>query len=117
MRVLIVDDNHDIIDLLQRVLHVGGFQVITARDGLDALQQDATFTPELIVCDVNLPGIDGWEVCRRIKARRSVPIMLLTVRAEEGDISRSHDAGADDHLPKPFDILEFLDRINRLVKP
>lgn len=115
MRVLVVDDNNDILDLLQRVLRVGGHQVVTARDGIDALQQEATTRPDIVVCDVNLPGIDGWEVCRRLKAKRDVPVMLLTVRAEEADIARSHDAGADDHLPKPFDVTDFLGRIDRLA--
>jgi DNA-binding response OmpR family regulator len=69
----------------------------------------------LVVLDVNLPTLDGWEVCRRMKARRDVPVMLLTVRAERADIERSIDAGADDHLPKPFDIAEFLNHINRLT--
>jgi DNA-binding response OmpR family regulator len=71
--------------------------------------------PDMVVLDVNLPTLDGWEVCRRIKARRDVPVMLLTVRAERADLDRSRDAGADDHLPKPFDIAEFLNHINQLV--
>jgi DNA-binding response OmpR family regulator len=115
MRVLIVDDNNDILELLQRVLRVDGHQVITARDGLDALQQEATTQPDVVVCDVNLPGIDGWEVCRRLKARRNVPIMLLTVRAESVDVERSYEVGADEHLPKPFDITDFLSRIARMA--
>jgi CheY-like chemotaxis protein len=71
--------------------------------------------PDLVVLDVNLPTLDGWEVCRRIKARRDVPIMLLTVRAERADLERSYQAGADGHLAKPFDIAEFLSRISQLA--
>ena len=115
MRILVVDDNRDILDLVQRVLQTYGHEVVIARDGLEALQQELTNQPDLLVLDVNLPTLDGWEVCRRVKARRSVPIMLLTVRAENADIQRSIDAGADDHLPKPFDIAEFLERISRLT--
>lgn len=115
MRILIVDDNTDIITLLQSVLQAEGHRVIVARDGLEALQQEAANAPDLIVCDVNLPRIDGWEVCRRIKARRQVPIMLLTVRAESGDVERSYDAGADLHLPKPFDITRFLSSLAQLT--
>lgn len=115
MRILVVDDNRDILDLVQRVLQTYGHEVVIARDGLEALQQELTSQPDLLVLDVNLPTLDGWEVCRRVKARRSVPIMLLTVRAENADIQRSIDAGADDHLPKPFDIAEFLERIRRLT--
>lgn len=115
MRILVVDDNRDILDLIQRVLQTYGHEVVIARDGLEALQQESTSRPDLVVLDVNLPTLDGWEVCRRMKARRDVPVMLLTVRAERADIERSIDAGADDHLPKPFDIAEFLNHINRLT--
>jgi DNA-binding response OmpR family regulator len=115
MRILVVDDNRDILDLVQRVLQTYGHEVVIARDGLEALQQESTSQPDLVVLDVNLPTLDGWEVCRRMKARRDVPVMLLTVRAERADIERSIDAGADDHLPKPFDITVFLNHINRLT--
>jgi len=116
MRILVVDDNRDILDLVERVLLTYGHEVVLARDGLEALQQDSTSSPDLIVLDVNLPTLDGWEVCRRIKARRNVPVMLLTVRAERADIERSIEAGADDHLPKPFDISEFLSHIHTLTQ-
>ena len=76
---------------------------------------EARFSSELAgrypPLDVNLPVFDGWEVCRRIKARRDVPVLLLTVRAERADMERSQDAGADDHLLKPFEIGAFLKRI------
>jgi DNA-binding response OmpR family regulator len=111
MRILVVDDNRDIIDLVQRVLRIEGHEVAIARDGLEALQQEAAVEPELVILDVNLPGLDGWEVCRRIKARRKVPVLLLTVRAERADIERSRDAGADGHLLKPFEISTFLQRV------
>ncbi len=115
MRILVVDDNRDILDLVQRVLMTYGYEVVIARDGMEALQQETTSQPDLVVLAVNLPMLDGWEVCRRIKARRAVPILLLTVRAERADIERSREAGADDHLPKPFDITEFLGRIKKLL--
>jgi len=78
---------------------------------LEALQQESTTQPDLIILDVNLPALDGWEVCRRIKARRQVPVLLLTVRAERIDIERSQAAGADAHLLKPFEISIFLKQI------
>ena len=111
MRILVVDDNRDIVELLQRILRLEGHDVLIARDGLEALQQEAAGQPELIILDVNLPALDGWEVCRRIKARRAVPIVLLTVRAERADIERSRAAGADEHLLKPFEISSFLKQI------
>ncbi|MFL5804247.1 MAG: response regulator [Roseiflexaceae bacterium] len=111
MRVLVVDDNRDIVELLQRILRLEGHDVLIARDGLEALQQEAAGQPDLVILDVNLPVLDGWEVCRRIKARRAVPIVLLTVRAERADIERSRAAGADEHLLKPFEISAFLKQI------
>lgn len=111
MRVLVVDDNRDILELVQRVLRSEGHDVVIARDGLEALQQESATQPDFVVLDVNLPVMNGWEVCRRIKERRSVPVMLLTVRAERADIEESHAAGADHHLLKPFDIVDFLDHI------
>src|SRR5262245_23589250 len=111
MRILVVDDNRDIVELVQRVLRIEGHEVVIARDGLEALQQELATQPDLVVLDVNLPVLDGWEVCRRIKARRSVPVLLLTVRSERTDIENSRDAGADAHLLKPFDIAAFLEHI------
>ena len=111
MRILVVDDNRDIVELVQRVLRIEGHEVVIARDGLEAIQQDLATQPDLIVLDVNLPIFDGWEVCRRIKARRTVPVILLTVRSERVDIEQSRDAGADAHLLKPFDITVFLEHI------
>jgi DNA-binding response OmpR family regulator len=111
MRILVVDDNRDIVDLVQRVLRIEGHEVVVARDGLEALQQELATQPDLVVLDVNLPVLDGWEVCRRIKARRTVPVLLLTVRSERVDVEQSRAAGADAHLLKPFDIGAFLDRV------
>lgn len=114
MRVLIVDDNKDILQLVQQVLQVEGHEVIVASDGFEAVQREATTAPDVVVCDINLPGISGWEVCKRIKARRNVPLMLLTVHAEQDDIDRSVQSGADDHMIKPFDLNEFVRRIEKL---
>ncbi|HWQ14219.1 MAG TPA: response regulator [Roseiflexaceae bacterium] len=113
MRVLVVDDNRDILDLIQRVLVTYGHEVVTARDGREALQQESAARPDVVLLDVNIPYLNGWEVCRRIKARRNVPVMLLTVRAEQTDFDRSRDSGADDHIAKPFEIADLLARIER----
>jgi DNA-binding response OmpR family regulator len=115
MRILVVDDNRDILELIRRVLWAEGHDVVLARDGLEALQQELATQPDLVILDVNLPVLNGWEVCQRIKARRNVPVMLLTVRAEHADLERSREAGADDHLPKPFEISEFLKRIANIT--
>lgn len=116
MRTLIVDDNRDILDLVQRVLLAEGHEVITARDGLEALQRDQDHQPDLIILDINLPYLNGWEVCQQIKQRRVVPILLLSVRAEAVDTEYSRSVGADDHVFKPFEIADLLSRIDRLMK-
>jgi DNA-binding response OmpR family regulator len=113
MRVLVVDDNRDILDLIQRVLTTYGHEVVIARDGLEALQQESDTSPHIVLLDVNIPYLDGWEVCRQIKRRRSIPVLLLTVRAENADYDRSMDAGADDHIAKPFEIGELLARLEK----
>ncbi|MDZ4721585.1 MAG: response regulator [Roseiflexaceae bacterium] len=114
MHILVVDDNRDILDLIYRLLVADGYEVTTASNGRDALQQEAATHPDLIILDVNLPFVNGWDICRRIKAKRAVPILLLTVRAEQIDIERSRDAGADGHIAKPFDIADFLAQIERV---
>ena len=114
MHILVVEDNYDVIQLVQNLLLMDGHIVTTARDGMEALQQEAALHPDAIVLDVNLPHLDGYEVCRRIKARRDVPIMLLTVRTERADEEQGASAGADLHMAKPFDLVEFLDRIGTL---
>lgn len=116
MHILVVDDNRDILDLVQRVLLAEGHDVITARDGLEALQREKDFRPDIIVLDINLPYINGWEVCRQIKQEREVPVMLLSVRAEAVDIEYSRSVGADDHVFKPFEIADLLKRIDRLTR-
>ncbi len=116
MRVLVVDDNRDILGLIDRLLTANGYEVFTARDGREAVSQEALTEPNLIILDVNLPYINGWDLCRLFKQRRSVPVMLLTVRVEHVDLEESRDAGADDHIAKPFDIAEFLARIDRVTQ-
>lgn len=115
MCILIVDDNRDILDLLDHVLSSDGYKVIAARDGFSALEQERLNNPDLVILDVNLPGINGWDVCRIIKQRRDVPVMLLTVRAEIADMERSREVGAEDHILKPFEIPSFLERIERFA--
>ncbi len=86
-RVLVIEDSSDIRLLLTQMLEGEGYEVTVAEDGLEGLQVDATISPDLVVLDVNLPTIDGYEVCRRLKERRNVPVLLLTVRAEEDEVN------------------------------
>ena len=102
MKALVVDDDRVLADVLMFTLRREGFQVIQAYDGEMALRRWAEEQPDLIVLDVNLPKLDGFTVCQRIRAQADTPILLLTVRGEEDDIVHGLQLGADDYITKPF---------------
>lgn len=102
MKALIVDDDRVLADVLAFTLRREGFEVVQAFDGEMALQRWQEERPDLVVLDVNLPRLDGFAVCRRIRELSDTPILLLTVRNEEDDIVRGLELGADDYITKPF---------------
>ena len=115
-RVLVVEDDEEIADVLRRSLRQEGHEVRTAADGEDALQQASEFVPDLVVLDLGLPRLDGVEVCRRLRAAGDVPILILTARTDTGDRVEGLDAGADDYLVKPFERAELLARMRALMR-
>jgi DNA-binding response OmpR family regulator len=115
-RVLIVEDDVDIADVLRRSLRNEGYEVRTSADGVEALDVAAGFSPDLVVLDLGLPGMDGVEVCRRLRSDGDVPILMLTARAETEDRVTGLDSGADDYLVKPFERKELLARIRALLR-
>jgi len=115
-RVLIVEDDADIADVLRRSLRNEGYEVRTSGDGTEALEIAAGFVPDLVVLDLGLPGLDGVEVCRRLRSDGDVPILMLTARAETEDRVAGLDSGADDYLVKPFERQELLARIRALLR-
>jgi len=115
-RVLVVEDDADIADVLRRSLRNEGYDVKTSEDGVDALDVAAGFVPDLVVLDLGLPRLDGVEVCRRLRADSDVPILMLTARSETGDRVAGLDSGADDYLAKPFERQELLARIRALLR-
>jgi len=114
--ILIVDDDRELRELIGFVLRGAGYPIIEAGDGLEALRQHAAGKPDLVILDVNLPGIDGFEVCRRIRVDSDTPVMMLTVRGEEADQVRGLDLGADDYLAKPFSPRALLARVRALLR-
>lgn len=117
MRVLIVDDDRAVLDALRRVLTLAGYDTATAADGQPALDLVTQRVPDAVVLDVGLPGVDGLEVCRRLRqAGERVPILMLTARDAVGDRIEGLDAGADDYLVKPFDNGELKARIRALLR-
>lgn len=115
MRILIAEDNAAIRLMVHQVLEDEGHEIVLAENGLEALQRALLHQPDAVVLDGSMPVMDGWEVCRRIKAQRDVPVMMLTVHAERADRERAADCGANEFLAKPFDILELIAKVNSLL--
>jgi len=112
MRILVVDDDRAVRDALRRALTLGGYEVQVAEDGEQALEQVVRAIPDAVVLDVGLPGIDGLEVCRRLRRLGNrVPILILTARDAVADRIDGLDVGADDYMVKPFDVGELKARL------
>lgn len=119
VNILVVDDDPEIIDLLRLDLELMGFQVDSANDGANALKKAEAKTYDLIVLDVMMPKMDGFEVCKRIRANRvsaGVPVILLTAKGTIEDKIRGFNAGADDYLVKPFEFQELMVRMRALFR-
>ncbi len=109
--VLVVDDESDIRGLVQELLQRAGYDVIEAADGNEGLKRFHAQKPDLVILDVQMPGLDGWGVLERIRELSEVPVIMLTARAEELDKVRGLRAGADDYVTKPFGRQELLARV------
>lgn len=116
MKALVVDDDRVLVDVLAFTLRREGFQVTRAFDGEMALQLWAEVHPDLIVLDVNLPKLDGFTVCQRIRDQANTPIILLTVRDEEDDIVYGLELGADDYITKPFSPRQLIARAQAVLR-
>lgn len=116
MKILIVDDDQPLRSLVSFALRQAGYLALEAENGQQALALFAAEQPDLAILDVNLPGLSGFDVCRRIRAESSVPIMLLTVRNTEEDEVLGLDLGADDYLTKPFSPRTLLARVRALLR-
>jgi DNA-binding response OmpR family regulator len=116
-RILIVDDEPEIVRGLEDNLRFEGYQTLTAANGADALAVAAREAPDLIVLDLMMPVVSGWDVCRTLRARGiDVPIIMLTARGEEADRVRGLELGADDYLAKPFSLRELLARVRAVLR-
>jgi DNA-binding response OmpR family regulator len=115
-RVLVVEDEVSIAEAVAARLRAEGFEVHLAHDGPSAVAAEAAIEPDVVVLDVMLPGFDGIEVCRRIQARRPVPVLMVTARDDETDILVGLGVGADDYLTKPFSIRELAARVHALLR-
>lgn len=115
-RILVVDDEPKIVKLARDYLEKSGFQVLTAGDGQTALVMARRERPDLVVLDLMLPGMDGWDVCRTLRRESDVPIIMLTARAEESDQIVGLELGADDYVTKPFSPRALVARVRALLR-
>ena len=116
-RILIVDDEPEIVRGLEDNLRFEGYQTSTAGDGREALAVAAREAPDLILLDIMMPGLSGWDVCRELRDKGiDVPIIMLTARGEEGDRIRGLELGADDYITKPFSLRELLARVRAVLR-
>lgn len=117
-KILLVDDEPDIISMLKLRLEASGYDVITAADGNIAYDKARSEMPDLVILDLMLPGMDGYQVCRLLKFNekyRHIPIIMLTAKSQKDDKDWGEKAGADCYLTKPFDAVELLDKIKELL--
>jgi DNA-binding response OmpR family regulator len=116
--ILVADDEEDVRELVTYRLTRSGYQVIGAGDGMEAFELATERTPDLMVLDVMMPKLDGYELTRRVRAEaalRSIPVILLTARSQETDVDRGFEVGADDYLRKPFNPDELVARVRAVL--
>lgn len=114
--ILVVDDEADIVDFIDDYLTGEGYGVIKAYDGLEALDKARQDFPDLVILDIMLPGLDGFEVCKRIRAESTVPILMVTAKDTDVDKIVGLEIGADDYIPKPFNPRELIARIKAILR-
>ena len=114
--ILIIDDDQDLAKIVQLSLDREGYQTVIATSGLEGLQEAYRVQPDLVILDIMMPGMDGWEVCRRLVEISNVPILMLTAKGTEADIIKGLQIGADDYLTKPFSVAELIARVQALLR-
>jgi len=115
-KILVVDDEKKIVDILKAYLERDGYRVITAYDGRSALELARGNSPDLIILDLMLPEVSGWDVCRELRKETEVPIIMLTAREDTTDKIIGLELGADDYVTKPFDPKEIISRIRAVLR-
>ncbi len=114
--ILVIDDDAEFVQYLKLRLEGFGYRVVTAQDGAMGLELAADAHPDLITLDIMMPGMDGWEICRRLHAVSNAPILMITARGRVGDVVRGLEIGADDYLVKPFNTSELLARVKAILR-
>jgi DNA-binding response OmpR family regulator len=117
--ILVIDDEPELVKLLDYNLSKAGYLVISARDGESGLAAARKHAPDAIILDIMMPGVDGWEVCKRLRqdpATAALPLLMLTAKGEEGDRVLGLELGADDYVTKPFGVRELIARVKALLR-
>lgn len=114
--VLVVDDEPQMVGVISYALQVAGFDVLTAYNGEQALRRIEARHIDLVILDVMMPGMDGFEVCRRIRCNSRIPVLLLTARSDQTDVIAGLELGADDYMPKPFSTRELVLRAQAIMR-
>jgi DNA-binding response OmpR family regulator len=115
-RLLIIDDNPGITDMLELVLPPEGFDVTTVNNGPDGIETTQQMEPDVIILDLMMPGVDGWTVCREIRSFSQVPILILSAVVDSDEVARAMAEGASDYLVKPARLEELVAHMNRLIE-
>jgi DNA-binding response OmpR family regulator len=118
VKILVIDDDPQILSLISHTLRRAGYEVITAQDGAEGLRKVKETHPQLVVLDISLPGLDGYQICRHLRREQEtidLPVIMVTAMGRPTDQRRGFDAGADDYLPKPFALSELVTRVQSLL--
>lgn len=115
-KILLIEDDNEFLNLTRTWLHNAGYEVFTAGDGVEGMRRVFSSRPDIVVLDANIPKMDGWEVCRRIRDMSDIPILMVTVNGQKSDKLKGFTMGADDYLPKPVDFHELIARVQAILR-
>jgi two-component system KDP operon response regulator KdpE len=115
-KILLVEDDAEFRNLTQTWLQNAGYEVITASDGSEGLRRVYSSRPDVVILDANIPKMDGWEVCRRIREMSDIPVLMVTVNGQKADRLKGFTLGADDYLTKPVDFHELIARLQAILR-
>ncbi len=115
-KILQIEDDREFINLTRKWLENAGYEVLTAEDGVEGIRRVYSSRPNLVLLDANVPKMDGWEVCRRIRDMSEIPVLMLTVCNEKTDRLKGFDLGADDYITKPVDFPELVARVQAILR-
>lgn len=115
-KILVIDDDFNFLELTRTWLQNAQYEVLTAADGIEGLRRVYSGRPNLVLLDANMPKMDGWEVCRRIRDMSDIPVIMVTVNGRKADLLRGFNLGADDYVTKPVDFSELMARVQAVLR-